>query len=130
METPNNFCPFRFLRCVQIFIFIQIANLYRSSRNYVSTFPFPSKRKSRHPYLSKFSQVCTQIYTHLRKCVSYAGCLDLRFEENENVNTFKKIWTTRFAIWMKMKIWTPFRNLNGQKLLGVSTSRCLKKVPW
>jgi len=67
VETPNNSCPFRFLKCVQIFIFVQIAaNLYRTYKNYMSSFSFSSKRKSRHPYLSKFSQV-TQIYTNLRK---------------------------------------------------------------
>ena len=65
----------------------------------------------------------------------------LIFIKNENVNAFPKIWTARFAfwkkwkcehvflydlfrfaIWNKMKIRTPFRNLNGQKLLGVFTS--------
>ena len=69
---------------VQVFIVIQIADRYRSYRNDVSTFSFSSKRKSRHPYLSKFSQVCTQIYTHLRKSDVF---LDLWFEENENLNT-------------------------------------------
>ena len=33
VESPINFCPFRFIKCVQVFIFIQIANLYRSYRN-------------------------------------------------------------------------------------------------
>ena len=33
-----------------------------------------------------------------------------------------KIWTAIFAIWKKLKMWTPSRNLNGQILLGLSTS--------
>ena len=36
-----------------------------------------------------------------------------------------KIWTARFAIWKKMKMWTPLRSLNGQISMGVSTSGLL-----
>ena len=35
----------------------------------------------------------TQIYTHLRKSGRTYMFLDLRFIENENVDTLEKIWT-------------------------------------
>ena len=96
VETPNNFCQFRFLKCVQIFIFYQIANLDVQIFVSVFRFSFSSNRKSRHTYLSRFSQVCIDLRTHLRKFGQV--CLDLQFEENENLNTLTKIWTSRFAI--------------------------------
>ena len=43
----------------------------------------------------------------------------------ENLNGYglkMKIWTARFAVWKKMKMWAPVRNLNGQISKGVFTS--------
>ena len=146
VETLNNFWPFRFSKGVLILILFQIANLNRSYRNTCSHFHFFSKRKSGRPdfwkgvHIFVFDenqnvntfpvQICTekvftfrfssktQMWTPFQK----SGRPDLWFEEIENVNTFPKIWTARFAFWMKMKIRTPFENLNGQKLLRISTS--------
>ena len=112
VETFINFCLFRFLKGVQIFILFQIINLNRSYRNMCSHFHFFSKRKSGRPdfwkgvhifvfdknqNLNTFSvQIWTgkvfrfqfssktQMQTPLQK----SGWLDLRFEENENVNTY------------------------------------------
>ena len=137
VETLNNFWPFRFSKGVLIFILFQIANLNRSYRNTCSHFHFFSKRKSGRPdfwkgvHIFVFDenqnvntfpvQICTekvftfrfssktQMWTPFQK----SGRPDLWFEEIENVNTFPKIWTARFAFWMKMKIRTPFENLNG-----------------
>ena len=123
-----------------------ISNLNRSYRNTCSHFHLFSKLKSGRPdfwkgvHIFVFDenqnvntfpvQICTekvftfrfssktQMWTPFQK----SGRPDLWFEEIENVNTFPKIWTARFAFLMKMKIRTPFKNLNGQKLLRISTS--------
>ena len=99
---------------------------------------------------SRFLERCSHLRFWWKSKCEHLFCTDLDrkgvhiliFIKNENVNTFPKIWTARFAfwkkwkcehvflydlfrfaIWNKMKIRTPFRNLNGQKLLGVSTRR-------
>ena len=38
-------------------------------------------------------QVCIDLRTHLRKFGQIYVCLDLRFKENENVDTLEKIYT-------------------------------------
>ena len=68
--------------CVYIFIFL--------------------KRKSRHPYLSKFYQ-CVRKSIHTLENLDRYVCLDLRFEENENLNTLNtnmKIFEFRFLIYI------------------------------
>ena len=67
VETPNNF------KCVQIFIFYQIANLNVQIFVSVFRFSFFSNRKSR--------QVCIDLRTHLRK--------------------FWQVWVSKFAFWRK-----------------------------
>ena len=62
-----------FRMCVQISVFDQNRNLNTFSVQ------IQTGKVSRFQFLSK-----TQIFTHLRKSVR----LDLRFEENENVNTY------------------------------------------
>ena len=146
VETLNNFWPFRFSKGVLIFILFQIANLNRSYRNTCSHFHFFSKRKSGRPdfwkgvhifnffksqiWPSRFLKRCSHLRFWWKSKCEHLFCTDLDrkgvhiliFIKNENVNTFPKIWTARFAFWMKMKIRTPFENLNGQKLLRISTS--------
>ena len=98
---------------------------------------------------SRFLERCSHFRFWWKSKCEHLSCPNLYrkgvhisiFIKNANVNTFTKIWTARFAfwrkwkcehvflydlfrfaIWNKMKIWTPFRNLNGQKFFGVSTS--------
>ena len=101
-----------FWKGVHIFVFDENQN--------VNTFPVQICTEK--VFTFRFSSK-TQMWTPFQK----SGRPDLWFEEIENVNTFPKIWTARFAFWMKMKIRTPFENLNGQKLLRISTSGCKYK---
>ena len=107
METPNNFWPFRFLKGVHICVFDKNRNLNTFSvqiwTGQVFRFQFSTK---------------TQMWTPLRK----SRRLDLRFEKKWKCEHVFLYDLFRFVIWNKMKIRTPFRNLNSQKLLGVSTS--------
>ena len=96
-----------FWKGVHIFVFDENQN--------VNTFPVQICTEK--VFTFRFSSK-TQMWTPFQK----SGRPDLWFEEIENVNTFPKIWTARFAFLMKMKIRTPFKNLNGQKLLRISTS--------
>ena len=88
METPTNFCPSRFLKCVQIYIFcqmIQIANL--DVQIFVSVFRFEflifCDRKG--VQILNFQQQHKSVHTW-ENWDMYV-CQDLRLEENENVDT-------------------------------------------
>ena len=60
VETPNNFCPSRFLQVCSDFHFLQ-------------------------------TQICTENVSEFSLHLCRRVCLDLRFEENENLNTLEKI---------------------------------------
>ena len=146
METLNNFWPFRFSKGVHIFIFIQNANLAVQIFGKVFTFSISSNHKSGRPDFWKGVHICvfdenrnvntfsvqiwtgkvftfwfsskTKMWTPFQK----SGRPDLRFEKKWKCEDVFLHDLFRFAIWNKMKIWEPLRNLYGQKLMGVSTS--------
>ena len=152
VEILNNFWPFRFLKGVLIFIFIKNANLAVQIFGKVFTFSISSNHKSGRPDFWKGVHICvfdenrnvntfsvqiwtgkvftfwfsskTKMWTPFQK----SGRPDLRFEKKWKCEHVFLYDLFRFAIWNKMKIRTPFRNLNGQKLLGVSISGHLSEI--
>ena len=93
-------------------------------------FHFYSKRKSGRPdfwkgvhifnffksqiWPSRFLERCSHLRFWWKSKCEHLFCTDLDrkgvhiliFIKNENVNTFPKIWTARFAFWKKKKMWT------------------------
>ena len=119
--------PSRFLERCSHFQFLQITNLAVQIFEKVFTFAFLMKIEMWTPFLYRFGQErCSHFDFHQkRKCEHLSKNLD------GQICVLKKKWKCehvflydlfRFAIWNKMKIRTPFENLNGQKLLRNSTS--------
>ena len=114
VETPNNFCPSIFSQMCSDLYFLQIANLdthtCQDFLKCMSTFSFSSKRKSRHIYLSKFSQVCIDL--RQKRCLDFLKCVQNSiFIKNANQDTLWKIWRD-----MCVEIFDLRKNANLNKL--------------
>ena len=134
-----------FERCPD-FHFISNRKSEQVVQKYVFTFSFFFKTQI---WPSRFLERCSHFRFWWKSKCEHLSCPNLYrkgvhisiFIKNANVNTFSKIWTARFVIWRnwkcehlsknldgqicvfnEMKIRTPFKNLNGQKLLRISTS--------
>ena len=109
--NSQQFLAVQILKRCPDFYFISNRKSEQVVQKYVFTFSFFFKTQI---WPSRFLERCSHFRFWWKSKCEHLSCPNLYrkgvqisiFIKNENVNTFPKIWTARFAFWKKMTMWT------------------------